>query len=518
MQTLSRWTTRWLLIGLLAAPLSASAATFDDPRLPNVRNALQSAELGRLDPGSMRALANHPLASWIEYAQLKHDLAYASPEQVRAYLNRYLGQPAAQLLRDAWLQQLDRRQDWPSFRSFYAGSDKPALQCADLAARLATGAVDAAWDSDAIALWSSTGASLPGDCDAPFATLSNRGKLTSDVRWKRIELAADAGSGAVMRASARGLPASDFAQAMSYAAFIDAPSMSASAWPKTDRSRRIAADGLERLAHRSPSGAEQMLSSIGPALQLNASQRGQVLYEVALRTVASYLPGSAARLAAVPQASYDVRLHEWQVREAMSRGDDATALRAIAAMDRVQRNDPRWQYFAARMRERAGDKAGAKVLYAQAARTATFHGFLAADRLNSPYAICALELQPSRADSARIAANPALVRALDLFRIDRTGWALIEWKQAITGMSDNERQLAVSLAHEAGWYDRALFTLGKRADGTLAPDELRLYSLRFPLNHARNVQDEAQRNGIDRAWVAAEIRAESGWMPNARSS
>ena len=506
-----------LLLVLLLAPRSALADADNDTRLPAVRDALQAAENGRLDASALRALADHPLASWIEYAQLKHDLAAASSTQVRAYLTHYIGQPPAKLLRDAWLQQLARRQDWANYRAFYVGSENPALRCADLAARLATGPLDATWDADAVALWH-TGNALPADCDAPFRSLASRGKLTPELRWQRIELAADAGNSAVMRSAARGglVPAED-ALATDYATFIDLPSDTARAWPKSDRSRRIAVDGLVRLAKRNPDAAERQLARIGPALQFGSNERGRVLYEIALWTVASYLPDAAERLAAVPASAFDERLHEWQVREAMARGDDVTALKAIDAMDTPQRSDPRWQYFAARLLERRGDHSGANALYAQAARTATFHGFLAADRLKAPYALCPRELQSARVDSARIAGNPALVRALALFRIDRIAWAEREWKQALGEFNDNERRIAVTLAQDAGWYDRAVFALGQSADGKPAPDELRLYSLRFPLDHERSVQDAARRNALDPAWLAAEIRAESVWMSHARS-
>jgi soluble lytic murein transglycosylase len=512
-----------ILLALLFTPRSAVADASGDTRLPAVREALQAAEGGRLDPAVFRSLANHPLASWIEYAQLKHDLAsdgfaQTGAARIRSYLTRYAGQPPANLLREAWLRELDRRQDWSDYRAFYAGSENPALRCADLAARLAIGQVDAAWDADAVALWR-TGVALPADCDAPFLALADHGKLTPGLRWQRIELAADAGNSALMRSiAAAGLAPEEKALAIDYAAFIERPGDAALAWPKTDRSRRIAVDGLIRLAKSDPDATERQFERLGPALRFDEHDRGRVLYQIALWTVASYLPGAAQRLAAVPAASYDERLHEWQVREAMARGDDAAALKAIDAMDASQRNDPRWQYFAARLHERRGDRDGAKALYAQAARTATFHGFLAADRIGAPYALCPLELQPARADRARVAASPALVRALDLFRIDRIAWAEYEWKQALGGFNDADRLTAVLLAQRAGWHDRAVFALGKTIDGKPAPDELRLYALRFPLDHERAVKDAARRNALDPAWLAAEIRAESVWMPFARST
>ena len=486
-----------------------------------VREALTQAEAGRLDAASARRLADDPLAPWIEYATLRRTLTTAATGEVRGFLDRYAGQVAATLLREAWLQELARRRDWKNFRAFYAIGSNVALRCANLVARLDAGEPDAngrdpngsaaVWFDDALALWQ-TGDALSADCDTAFALLDTRDKLTPELRWKRIDAAAEDADTSVMRNAARGLPLDQAAQANAYAAFIESPNDSALAWPKTERSRHIVAIGLTRIAKRDPGAVEARLARLSSALQMGEADRGRVLYAIALWAVGSYLPDSVRRLAAVPASAYDTRLHEWQVREAMARGDDAAALKAIVAMDATQRNDPRWQYFEARLRERKGDTKAANALYLQAARTTTYHGFLAADHLHQAYNICPIELSITHAERAKVAATPALIRALELFQVDRMGWAEREWKQALSGFDDRQRQIAVAVAQDAGWYDRALFALAQNA-----PDELRLYTLRFPLNNARTVQEQARINALDPAWIAAEIRAESGWMPTARS-
>ena len=504
---------RWILLpaGLMLM-MVAAAGPGDGNQQALVRDALAQAESGHLDPAVVRQLAGDPLAPWVDYAVLRRNLDSADPGDVRGFLDRHAGEASADLLREAWLQQLAQRKDWKDFRASYVPGSSLSLRCANLAARLDAGEPDAAWFDGALALWQS-GNALTDDCDTAFATLATRGKLTAEMRWKRIDAAAEDADTDVMRSAARGLPAEQSALANAYAAFIAAPNDSATAWPKTDRSRHVAAIGLARLAKRDPDAAETRLAMLAPALQIGEADRGHVLYAIALWTVASYLPDSARRLAAVPASAYDARLHEWQVREAMSRGDDAAALKAIVAMDPAQRNDPRWQYFEARLRERLGDAKSAQALYAQAARTATFHGFLAADRLHQAYDLCPIALSASNAEQAEVAATPALVRALELFRIGRLPWAEREWKQALAGFDDHQRQIAVKLAQDAGWYDRAVFALGQHA-----PDELRMYALRFPLDNMRTVREQARINALDPAWIVAEIRAESVWMPTARSS
>ena len=116
-----------------------------------------------------------------------------------------------------------------------------------------------------------------------------------------------------------------------------------------------------------------------------------------------------------------------------------------------------------------------------------------------------------------IARDPAIVRALQLYQLDRKSWAVREWNAALARFSDEQRHLAVEVAQDNGWFDRGVFAL-VNIGGKRYPDEQRLYQLRFPLHHEASIRREATRNNLDPAWVAAEIRAESVFDPNARSA
>ncbi|HEY5799031.1 MAG TPA: transglycosylase SLT domain-containing protein [Burkholderiaceae bacterium] len=485
-----------------------------DPQLPRVRAALEAAELGRFDAGQYADIARHPLYGWVEYASLRRDIDNLSAGQAQSFLSRYRGQAVAESFRESWLAATARRQDWASFLAAWSPQIKSAaLRCGELSARLAQGRADAQWTSDAQAIWRSTGKSLPDECDSPMAALSTQGGLTPELRWERIDLAAAEWQPGVMRAAARGLPADQLALANDYAAFLDAPHERALTWPKTARSRAIASQGLAKFGKASPASAEAILPRYADALGLSNEERGRALYQIALWSVASYEPDSARRLNAVPDVAYDDRLHEWRLREAMSRSDWPAALAAINKMGAKQRADSRWMYFEARLNERAGSKSTADRLYREAAKKPDFHGFLAADKLGLPYVLCPWLPNDSASAQAAIARDPAIVRAMGLFKIDRVGWAVREWDDALSRFNDEQRRIAVEVAQGNGWFDRAVFALGKGN-----PDELRLYGLRFPLHHEATIRREASSNRIDPAWVAAEIRAESVFYPRARSS
>jgi soluble lytic murein transglycosylase len=498
---------------LATALLAACAATAADFRAQRgeFRSALEAAERGQLAPAQAERFAAHPLYRWLQVIALQPHLDTATPAQVESLLARVGDEPAGAWLRAAWLDELVRRKDWPSFRKAWTGSEDVELKCADLAARADANAVDATWDSDARAVWLA-GTSLPAACDAPFALLAGRGQIDPALRWQRIDLAAAGAEAALVRHLAKGFSGEDARVATAYANYLDAPTMSVATLPKNDRSRAVAMVALARLAKREPARATQLLASVAPALGLDEAQRGKVLYEAALWTVASYGADSAARLAAVPEASYDDRLHEWRVREALSRGDDAGALAAIGKLPAKMRADSRYQFLEGRLRERAGDADAARRLYAAAATSASFHGWLAADRLGQAYALCPLEPTADAALRKRLAADPALVRAIEWIALDRPAYAAREWGAAIAPLDADARRVAVAIAEAGGWFDRGVFGMN------LAPEDTRYYSLRFPLHHDAELRRYSAASGLDPAWVAAQTRAESAFMPRARSS
>ena len=311
---------RILFATLACIALSGNACAQSPAAGSAIRDAIDATERGR--PVDAAPFARDPLYGWLEYAGLRYDIDNLPDARAQSFLSRYQGQAVAEAFRSIWLAAASRRQDWPAFRAAWSPSVKDvALRCAELDARQATGAADAQWIKDAQVLWRSSGKALPDSCNAPLMILAAKGGLPPELRWERIEKAAAEWQPAVMRDAARGLPADEFALANDYAAFFEAVNDRALNWPKTPRSRLMASQGLARLAKSTPVAAENALPRFASALGFTEADKGRVLYQVALWTVASFEPESARRLAAVPASAYDERLHEWQVREAMSRSD-----------------------------------------------------------------------------------------------------------------------------------------------------------------------------------------------------
>jgi soluble lytic murein transglycosylase len=154
---------------------------------------------------------------------IKHELATADSARVQGVLDSIGEQPAGRWLRTLWLKELARREDWPAFRAAWRDSDDTALRCNQLRARLAAGAADADWISEAQKLWLDP-ASLPTACDEPMAKLAELGKLDEGLRWQRIDLAIPAAKPAWCASSAR--------------AWAPMPPAAPTPTPRTSRRRR----------------------------------------------------------------------------------------------------------------------------------------------------------------------------------------------------------------------------------------------------------------------------------------
>ncbi|PJK12719.1 lytic murein transglycosylase [Lysobacteraceae bacterium NML120232] len=472
--------------------------------------ALAAAENGQWQSDYAAAFARHPAYGWLEYAHLRRSLDTLDSRRAEDFLARQ-GQTAVGVrFRNEWLAALGKRADWAAVgRAWQTGIERPALRCIWLEARRQQGQADSAWMQEARALWLSD-KPLPATCQSPIAYWQQQGGLDEALRWQRIDLAIAANQPDILNEVAAGLPPAAATLARSYASALTSGKLDdAARWPQDARSAQVITAALVALAKKSPDAAEAALP--GYLARLNTAERGRVLYEIALQTAASYLPESARRLTAVPAASRDERLHQLMLREALARRAWAEALQIVESFPAALRDKPQNLYFRARLLEMTGQN-GAQALYRQAARHPEFHGFLAADRLQAPYPLCPWTANAQPALEKSVAENPGLQSAFALYRMGRREWASAEWNHTLKSLNDAERRIAVAQAQQHGWFDRAVFSLARENR-----DELRLYSLRFPLHYLDTIKREAEKHALDPSWIAAEIRAESLFDAAARS-
>lgn len=502
----------WLI---LAAALwlvgAAKAAEPSDAQRTAFKQAYAAASQGGDGwRAAASGLADYPLYPYLEAASLTHDLRQVQRPQVEDYLKRYPGWiPAADLRRD-FLTELARRQDWDNFLAMYQPGLGDALSCDALQAQLSKGAT-LDFDRDLASLWSKP--KLPSACDPVMSAAHDQGLLTEARLWDRIDRAADATQPGTVTTLAAWLPAGQSDDARRIASALSDPGaavVAANQWPDTPRSRQAATLALERLARRQSVTADIAWQKLEAHFAFTPEQRNRVLYALALFHATDYDAGALQRLIALPASVQTDTSREWRVRAALAQQDWPAVLAAIDALTPTQQQDGEWRWFRARALTETGRAAEAQPVLKSLAEEPTFHGFLAADRINAPYGICPTELKGNPQRERALLANQGLLRAFELYAVGLPKLARREWAQALDGADADTLKQAVDLAYRRGWYDRAVFTFN-------TGDALRFYEQRFPLAGQDGLVPQAEEAGIDPSWAYAILRAESAWMADARS-
>jgi len=500
-----------LFAGWLLTSVPAHAAESDDTRRAAFKQAYAAAEQGG---DGWRALAaslhDYPLYPYLQAAALQHDIQQLDRASVEAYLTQYPDWIPAADLRRSFLLELARRQDWSAFLALYQSGLGDTLTCDALQARLAGGGT-LEFERDLATLWAKP--NLPDACDPVLVAAHDQGLLTEARLWTRIDRAADAGQAGTIASLAGWLAEPGRASALQLAQALRDPAAALNAarsWPDQPRQRQAATLALTRQARRDVDAADTAWQQLQSRFAFSEAQRNQILQALALYHATDFDDGALARLIALPAAAQTDGTREWRVRVALARQDWNAVLAGLDAMPASQQQDDEWQYFRARALAALGRADEARRLLDAQAEQPTFFGFLSADRLDQPYAICPLSLAGDPQREQALLANPGLQRAFELYAVDLPKLARREWARALQDADPATRRLAAMLANRRGWYDRAVFTLS-------SGEALRLYALRFPLASQDGLVPQAEQAGIEPAWTYGLLRAESAWMSDAQS-
>lgn len=468
--------------------------------------ALESVERGVANPddAALKPFANHPLAGYLHVAAIKRDLDKQTLSQMQRFRKRF---PQLPVTEELWAMYVTEQADQGRFTDML-GMDPNneahswKLRCHALNARRQHKQTD--WASTALR-WYGSELTLPSTCDAVVeAALNKHPKQAHSAITQRTRLALTNGDTSALSALRPKLTANEQKRLSSAVAILKNPEanirLSNHPWHHL-----AATNALKRLAKNDSDAAEAQLAQWQRTLKLPPKQTGEVRAAIALWSAASLLPNSTTKFAKVPKNAFTDQLHQWRLREALSRNDTRAAFKAWQAMPTKLKHDSRNAYLGGRLYQRKKDAANAKLWFQKAAKHADYHGFMAADQLNQPYALCPEPATPANKPPK----HDGITRAMSLYRIRRLRWAEKEWRAAMKSLSKQDRLAAVAWAIKQGWTDRALHTLKS--------SERRHYDLRFPFAFEQTIATQSKKNGLSSHWVFGLIRAESAFNPTARS-
>ena len=520
----------WLAAGLAMA----------QPAPPDVvveaAEALQKKDSPRLAQLREHAIAQrHPLALWVDYWELGNRLAQAQQPELDAFYARWAGTYVEDRLRNDWLLELGKRQDWANFSRefprFRMNDDREVTCYALLAEHLA--AVDgkgrtADFRVRALDVWLGQ-RELDDGCGQLATTLAEARVFSSDDIWLKVRSATEANKPKAARAAAA-LAAP--AMQVQVARALDNPALylNAGATVGSRTQSEITALALARMASNDADVAAAQLrdrwqhrlpvdlvawawAQIGRSAALKLAPEAPLYYANAW---------SAAERGNLAPAWSDEVL-AWDARAALrvSLGAERWRVvqRAVDHMSAAEQREPAWRYWRARaMRETAapgaaGDRQLTQALAAlnQLAGKLHFYGNLAAEDLDQPVPLPPLPAALTVEERAAASTHPGLARALQLIALGLRNEGVREWNFSLRGMHERALLAAADLACEREVWDRCINTSERtRKEIDLAQ--------RFPMPYRSEVMAKSAELGLDPAYVYGLIRQESRFIVDARSS
>jgi soluble lytic murein transglycosylase len=215
--------------------------------------------------------------------------------------------------------------------------------------------------------------------------------------------------------------------------------------------------------------------------------------------------------ARVGSHDFDDTALEWRARAAMWAGNWSLVAQVIPTLSEADRQSARWRYWTARAAEQVGDSAQARRLFSALAPDDNYYSGLAAARLKIGVAPHPQPLDRDAAVRAHLDKVPALVRAHELLLCDLRIQAMAEWQYAFDDLTPAERQQAIPVAADWGWYDLAV----------TAATSLHIffdYSLLYPQPYETSVVAAATTAQLPVSLVYSVIRQESLYRPDVVSS
>lgn len=501
-----------LAIYLLLLTYQAEASI--ETQRETFRQAQRALELNQVSKFKqlLSKLEDYPIQPYLIYDALNHHIDRASNDKVSKFLERYNDYPFSYHLRSRWLSTLAKREDWENYLSFFDNRDNTRLLCLSFQARLKLDKVDGIND-DIKKVWL-RGYSQPSECDLAFEYFLRTYHDAAEVIWLRIEKAFQARRPNLARYLSKKLNEADQEVVNLWYRAHRRPEQTMAKLSNSEDNlvnRKIIVHAIDRLARRDSLKSRDLWDSIQGNFQFNQAQRDKLAQRIALSAAYQHQPEARQLLIDLPPELKNDRAYLWLARIQLRSQDWSGLSTTITQMPEHLSQENEWQYWLARSLEFRGFDSESNDMMNTLASNSSYYGFLAADRINLGYRIEQENVTVDDFDrDALLANNPHMLRARELYFLDRLVDAKREWFQALRKLDTKQIKQAAKLASSWKWHDSAIRTVARTA-------HRRDYSLRFPMPYQQEVMNHAANRSLDPSVIYGVMRRESLFDPLAKS-
>lgn len=459
-------------------------------------------------------LTDYPLLPYLDYEALSGRLETLPFAEVDRFLQRYPETWLAATLERLWVFELAEQERWADVVRYHNPDNTTViLQCQALRARLETG--DRSALDDVAPLWN-VGRSQYNECDPVFEQWLADDRLTPELAWDRFGKTMRAGRPGLASYIAGLMPEREQTLAELYLLIDSAPEqLATNSELEADNAetREIILYGIRKLAGIDAPHAMMLLHRHDDTHDFPEETVVEQQRHIALQLLLQGFEEETASLLRNSPELATGTLVSWLLRDALQDQDWERIETWLDRLPEDEQQSEQWTYWRARMLEQKGSAeatAEAERLYRSIARTRSFHGFLAADRLDLPYAMAERPVPFNGSHQQSLYDLPAIVRAHELYHIGDETNALREWEHAMQRMDDEQLLVSGQLAASWGWHRNSIQAMIRAQYW----DDLQL---RFPLAYDEHFHRAAELHRIQPHLLYALARQESAFMHNVRS-
>ncbi len=459
-----------------------------------------------------RKLDDYVLTPYLEFATLYPKVRVSDQQTLERFLQKNDQTPFASRLRSRWLYTLASRKNWPVFLKHYKGGRDVTLQCYALQARLATEKSNSKLLDDITDMWL-IGKSQVKQCDPAFDVLYQSGRVTPELIWKRIRLSMQANNSRLASHLAKRLNKADQDRALLWRNLANNPKkylLDAELKKDNPLYREMLIFGLEKLASRDVNAASRFWLKLKKQHDFTFAEQDQVLEKIAFTAVQKKHPRATDLLDQLGKRESSGLLQRYQIRQAVTTKDWKKLEQWTRKPAHKEFNELRWDYWRARALHELGRTKEANNIFNKVSLERDYYGFLAAEKINKPYNFNDRRLLMSKEQKSAMMKIPGVHRAHELLMLKMYEDARREWTYITTGMDKEQLKHASVLAHDWGWYDRTILTLGKAK----AYDDL---ERRFPLPYNDLILAYAKKRNLPASTIYTLMRSESAFIHDVKS-
>lgn len=499
-------------ICLFAVSSAACADSLDEQRsrYAQIKQAWDNRQMEVVSQ-LMPTLRDYPLYPYLQYRRLTDDLKSAPAAAVSDFIQANPLLPAVDTLRNRFVNELARREDWSDLVSF---SQQPPgtveAQCNFYYAKYRIGDAQEAWDG-AKTLWLS-GANRPSACDKLFNAWRTSGTQDPLAYLERIRMAMKAGNTRLVNALAARMPA-DYqtiaAQTISLANNPNTVLSFARNTGVTEFSRQMAAAAFTSVARKDIENARLLIPMLVQAQRLDEAQTQALRETVAWRLMGSDITDEQARWRDdAIMRSHTTSLLERRVRLALSTADREGLSTWLTRLPEAAKEKDEWRYWQADLLLASGRDSEAKAILHTLMRQRGFYPMVAAQRLNEAYP---LNVETSEgALSPQVIDSPEMARVQELMYWNQDNTARAEWTRLVKSRPRSEQARLAKYAFDRDWWDLSV-------QATIAGKLWDNLQERFPLAYRNLFARYTGDIDISQSYAMAIARQESAWNPKARS-